>query len=86
MTKIIYIKTDSEICLERINRRNSTGEDTIELDYLKLCSKYHEDMICDLREKNIEIIILNGNVDTYVTPNIYQQWYTLSCEVKINIY
>ena len=83
MSKIIYIKTDPEICLERINKRNRTGEDTIKLDYLQLCSTYHEDMMNELREKNIEVIVLNGNVDIYITPNIYQQWYTLSCPVQI---
>jgi deoxyguanosine kinase len=86
MSKIIYIKTEPEICLERINKRNRTGESAIELDYLKLCSKYHEDMMIELREKNIEVIILNGNVDIYINPNIYQQWYSLSCEVKIETY
>jgi len=83
MSKIIYIKTNPEICLERINKRNRTGEDTIKLDYLQLCSTYHEDMMNELREKNIEVIVLNGNVDIYITPNIYQQWYTLSCPVQI---
>jgi deoxyadenosine/deoxycytidine kinase len=86
MSKIIYIKTNPEICLERINRRNRMGEDTIELEYLQLCSKYHEDMMIELREKNIEVIVLNGNNDIYITPNIYQEWYTLSCPVEINIY
>ena len=86
MSKIIYIKTDPEVCLERINRRNRTGEDTIELDYLQLCSKYHEDMMIELREKNIDVIVLNGNVDIYVIPNIYQQWYTLSCPTQIESY
>jgi len=86
MSKIIYIQTDPEVCLERINKRNRTGEDTIELDYLNLCSKYHEDMMNELREKNIEVIVLNGNVDIYVIPNIYQQWYTLSCPTQIESY
>jgi deoxyadenosine/deoxycytidine kinase len=83
MSKIIYIKTDPNICLERINKRNRTGEDKIELDYLNLCSKYHEDMMCELRKNNIEVIVLDGNVDIYIIPNIYQQWYTLSCPVHI---
>jgi deoxyadenosine/deoxycytidine kinase len=86
MSKIIYIKTEPQVCLERINKRNRTGENAIELDYLNLCSKYHEDMMVELREKNIEVIVLNGNVDIYTSPNIYQQWYTLSCEVKIDSY
>ena len=73
MSKIIYIKTEPEVCLERINKRNRTGENAIELDYLKLCSKYHEEMMVELREKNIEVIVLNGNADIYINPNIYQQ-------------
>jgi hypothetical protein len=79
----LLIKTYPNICLERINKRNRTGEDKIELDYLNLCSKYHEDMMCELRKNNIEVIILDGNVDIYIIPNIYQQWYTLSCPVHI---
>jgi deoxyadenosine/deoxycytidine kinase len=86
MSKIIYIKTDPEVCLERINKRNRTGENTIELEYLQLCSKYHEDMMCELREKNIEVIVLDGNVDIYIIPDIYQQWYTLSCHTQVEIY
>lgn len=86
MSKIIYIQTDPEVCLERINKRNRSGENTIELDYLNLCSKYHEDMMNELREKNVEIIVLNGNVDICVIPNIYQQWYNLSCPIQIETY
>ena len=86
MSKIIYIKTNPEVCLERINKRNRTGENTIELEYLQLCSKYHEDMMIELREKNIEVIVLDGNVDIYIIPDIYQQWYTLSCHTQVEIY
>ena len=85
MSKIIYIKTNPEVCLERINKRNRTGENTIKLDYLQLCSTYHEDMMVELREKNIEVIVLNGNDDIYINPNIYQYWYSLSCDVKLKV-
>ena len=33
--KIIYVKTDPEICYERISKRSRTGEDCIPIDYLK---------------------------------------------------
>jgi deoxyadenosine/deoxycytidine kinase len=54
---IIYIKTEPEICYERVIKRNREGE-TIELDYLKNCHKYHEKWINNV---NKPVLVIDGN-------------------------
>ena len=79
VTNYIYIKTDPNICIERIFKRDRKGEDSIPLSYLANCHKYHEDWL----NKEENILILDGNqpsekyvtkiIDhiTYVTPLIH---------------
>ena len=68
INKIIYVKTEPEICHNRIKKRFREGEDTISLDYLIKCSKYH-DIMMDTNTES-EKLILNGNIDIY--DNTYQ--------------
>ena len=42
--KTVYLKTTPEIAYSRILKRNRHGEETIKLDYIKLCHEYHENM------------------------------------------
>lgn len=58
VTGVIYLRTDPEKCYERIKKRNRRGE-TIPLEYLKLCHKYHENWLDNFRY----VIKLNGNID-----------------------
>ena len=63
ITKIIYIKTNPELCFERIKKRSRNGESNIPLIYLENCHNYHNIMIqTQLKEKKI-VKILNGNND-----------------------
>ena len=64
--KTIYVKTNSEICHNRIIKRSREGE-VIPLTYLENCNLYHDNMMNEFIEKNIcqEQLILNGNVDIY---------------------
>jgi len=74
--KIIYVKTDSNICHERIMKRSRTGENNIPLDYLETCYIYHEDMIRNLIIQNIckEQMVLDGNVDIFNNNNQLDTW------------
>jgi len=65
--KIYYIKTNPEICFKRIEKRNRKGEENIPLDYLKSCSKYHDEWLDSFEKK----IVLNGNID--ISENIYNE-------------
>jgi len=69
--KMIYIKTNPEICHERITKRSRTGEEQIPLDYLKKCDEYHEDMMDRMMTHGIHQLELNGNVDIF--ENDYQK-------------
>jgi deoxycitidine kinase/deoxyguanosine kinase len=54
---IIYVATQPEKSLERVNIRNRKGED-IPLSYLKSCHDYHEEW---LNSSKIPVLKLNGN-------------------------
>ena len=56
---IIYVKTNPEICQQRVIKRNRKGE-IIPLSYLQNCHKYHENW---LNNDEIPILTLNGNID-----------------------
>lgn len=58
ITGTIYIKTDPSKCYERIIKRNRKGE-TIPVEYLELCHKYHEDWL----KNSKNTITFDGNVD-----------------------
>jgi deoxyadenosine/deoxycytidine kinase len=72
INNVIYVRTDPDICHNRIVKRSRTGEDCIPLDYLTNCHEYHEKMI----SKSITApnLTLNGNVDIYETTETVQQW------------
>jgi deoxyadenosine/deoxycytidine kinase len=74
----IYVKTDPEICHERIMKRSRTGEDSIPLDYLTSCNKYHDEMITNIshmfENPQEDIIELNGNVDIFLNPEEMEEW------------
>jgi deoxyadenosine/deoxycytidine kinase len=52
----IYLKSDPEKCLERINIRGRENEKNITLEYLKSIHKYHEDTYKKAIENNMNII------------------------------
>ena len=57
---LIYLRTDPEICMERIMRRNRTGEEGIKLSYLEKLHKLHEEWLLDPLGP-IAVHIINGN-------------------------
>jgi len=57
---MIYLKTDPEICYERIHVRSRAGEDVIPLEYLEKCDRYHNKMMHEL-SSDTKQLILNGN-------------------------
>jgi deoxyadenosine/deoxycytidine kinase len=72
---IIYVKTDPEICHDRIAKRSRVGESSIPLDYLVSCNKYHDDMLDiekELMSKNQ--LVLDGNVDIFYSKDKLDEW------------
>jgi deoxyadenosine/deoxycytidine kinase len=68
---IIYIKTDPEVCFDRMKKRNRNGEETVNLSYLQIIDKKHDDMLSfiKLNKPHIKIIIINGNDDIDIVYN-----------------
>jgi deoxyadenosine/deoxycytidine kinase/ribonuclease HI len=62
---IIYVKADPEICSDRVKIRAREGE-TIPLDYLQKCHKYHEDWLEDSSDK----LVIEANIDTSIKENV----------------
>ena len=58
---IIFINADAEVCFERINKRNRTGEESVELEYLKKCERYHLDWL----DGQKIVLNINSNRDAY---------------------
>lgn len=69
--KVIYLKTNPQVCFERISKRNRDGESNIPLDYLENCHNYHEEMIKNINDK---ILVIDSNVDTDENPTIINKW------------
>jgi len=89
--KIIYVKTDPEICFERINKRGRLGEDSIPFDYIQECNTYHEHMLTQPLSncKPNEQLILDGNINNIDgieswIQQIHSYIYTSPCELRVN--
>jgi deoxyadenosine/deoxycytidine kinase len=72
---IIYVKTDPEICHDRVAKRSRVGESNIPLDYLVSCHKYHNDML-DIEKQLVSKnqLVLNGNVDIFYSKDTLKDW------------
>ena len=68
---IIYIKTNPETCNDRVEKELK-GE-SIPLEYLTKCSKYHDNWIID-NESESQKLILDGNIDNGENPSIINTW------------
>jgi len=58
----IYLKCDSNICLERINKRNRIEEKSINIEYLDKLNEYHDKWLLNSEEFN-NTIVLDCNDD-----------------------
>lgn len=74
----VYVKTNPEICHERIMKRSRTGEDNIPLDYLTSCDEYHKAMLLQItpmfEKRELDVIVLDGNIDIYSFPEELDNW------------
>lgn len=64
VNKMIYIKADPIVCIQRISKRNRKGE-TISLDYLQDCHTYHDEMIENMKTMGVEVLVIDGNQSIY---------------------
>ena len=76
----IYLRTDPIISLKRVNERNREGE-TIPLEYLENCHKYHDNWL--LNDNTAPLLKIDANVDIHNNPEIILSWIN-STELFIN--
>jgi len=69
--KLVYLKTDPKICLERVNKRMREGESTITYEYLEKLDKYHSDMITNTQ---CDILQIYSNIFTDMNTEIENKW------------
>ena len=60
---VVYVKTQPEICLERIKKRNRSGEEVVPLDYLRNCHNYHTHWL-EEPEWESKVFTLDSTPDT----------------------
>jgi deoxyadenosine/deoxycytidine kinase len=66
LTKIIYVNTPPDICMERIKIRSRKGEDAIPLSYLENLDIYQAKWLMDEKER-IPVMIYNNYSETKTT-------------------
>jgi deoxyadenosine/deoxycytidine kinase len=56
---IVYLNTYAKVCYDRVKKRSREGEESVSLNYLEKCKKYHEEWLCDTEN----ILIIDANED-----------------------
>lgn len=67
----IYLRTEPIISLKRVKERNREGE-TIPLEYLENCHKYHDNWL--LGDNSAPLLKIDANVDMHNNPEIILNW------------
>jgi len=62
--KYIYLRTSPVKCMERINKRNRIGEN-ISFEYVKLCEKYHDDVLLNKNSEKNNVLVIDGDHDNF---------------------
>lgn len=68
----IYIRTDPEVCYERIKKRARNAEGVIPLEYLTDLHNKHEKWLMSLPED--EVLVLDGNKDFESNEDIFNEY------------
>lgn len=68
--KVVYVKTDPQVCFDRIGKRSRDGESNIPLVYLKNCDIYHDTLVSQFSK----VLELNGNQDIYKNTRQLDDW------------
>jgi len=63
---VIYMDTNPEICLTRVNKRSRSGEEGIPLSYLERCCEYHTKWFGQIPEKPKDSITYHVWSDNYM--------------------
>ena len=76
---IIYFKASTSICMNRIKKRNRTGEQDMQYEYLDKCNTYHDTWLVSDPQNAIPTLILNANEEN---GDYSKQIYDYICEIR----
>lgn len=65
----IYLKTNKEICDQRIMKRDRTGESSIPLDYLEHLNTLHEEWLDRETKNGVKVITIDASQDFITEPD-----------------
>lgn len=68
----IYIRTDPEVCYERVKKRSRSAEGIIPLEYLTDLHNKHEEWLLSLPED--KVLVLDGNRDFESDEDIFNEY------------
>lgn len=76
---IVYFKASTNVCMNRIKKRNRDGEQDMQYEYLDKCNTYHDSWLISDPQNAIPTLILNANEEN----NDYSsQIYDYICEIR----
>uniref|UniRef100_A0A6C0KE03 Deoxynucleoside kinase domain-containing protein n=1 Tax=viral metagenome TaxID=1070528 RepID=A0A6C0KE03_9ZZZZ len=70
VTHCVYLKSDPDVCYNRVGLRARLGEDVIPLSYLESCHAYHEEYISMYPDR----IVMDANTNLNVNPDVIHTW------------
>jgi deoxyadenosine/deoxycytidine kinase len=71
MNTLIYVKTSTQVCKNRINKRKRAGEDGISEQYLDDLDKYHETWARG--DKNLKVLTIDGTIEFETNQKVLNQ-------------
>ena len=82
---IVYMQTSPQVCQERIKKRCREGEETIPLNYLRVCHNYHENWLKNYTQGD-SFTILNGDTNVEEDTETQKVWLnTLQEKIKLQL-
>jgi deoxyadenosine/deoxycytidine kinase len=70
----MYIRTKPITSKLRVDKR-ARKEETIPLEYLEKCHKYHDEWLYKLETTDLNVILIDGDIDIIKCPDILDTWY-----------
>jgi deoxyadenosine/deoxycytidine kinase len=83
---IVYFQASTEVCMNRIKKRNRPGEQEIQYDYLERCNRYHDEWLIRDQKNLIPVLVLNANEENSdYSANIYKYMFNIRASKIIGV-
>ena len=73
----IYLQATPEVCFERMRKRNRSGEESVQMDYVQQIHDWHEKLLIDKQDipenlQQVPVLVLDCNQDFVENPDRMQ--------------